>query len=188
MVQEPSDKLERAIRVLREPVRIDTQLDRRIMSEIESVPVPGAWSRRFWMALDWLRRGRPVSVSPLGGLAFAAGIALLVLIGRSWMAPQQAGAPLATTTEGSTVQFVLVAPAASRVSLVGDFNDWDSLTTPMRRVDGNGVWEVTVPLDPGRYRYAFVVDGNTWLRDPSAPPELDDEFGRPGSVVTIGEL
>jgi hypothetical protein len=187
-VRDESDKLERAIRFLREPVHIDRDVDRRIMAEIESAPVPGAWSHRFWIALDWLRRGRPVRVSPLGGLAFAAGIAILVLIGRSWIAPQQPSAPLATTAEGSKVQFVIVAPAASRVSLVGDFNDWSSMATPMRRVGSNGVWEVTVPLDPGRYRYAFVVDGTTWLRDPSAPPELDDEFGRPGSVVTIGEL
>ena len=185
---EESDRLEQAIRVLKEPAQIDSGLDRRVMAEIESVPVPGAWSHRFWMTLDWLKRGRPVRVSPLGGLAFAVGIAILVLFGREWMTPQEPGAPLATTAQGSVVQFVIVAPAASGVSLVGDFNDWSSAATPMRRVGGNGVWEVTVPLDVGRYRYAFLVDGSTWLRDPSAPPTLDDEFGRPGSVVTIGEL
>jgi 1,4-alpha-glucan branching enzyme len=85
-------------------------------------------------------------------------------------------------------QFVIVAPTASTVSLVGDFNDWSTAATPMQRVEGNGIWTVNIPLEPGRYRYAFLVDGRTWLRDPSAPPALDDEFGPPGSVVTIGEL
>lgn len=185
---EQSDGLERAIRILKEPVQLDRELDHRVMAEIESLPVPGVWSHRFWTALDWLRRGRPIRVSPLGGLGFATGIVILVLIARSWIAPQEPSAPVATAADGSTVQFVIVAPAAAQVSLVGDFNDWNSLATPMHRVDGNGVWEVTVPLDAGRYRYAFLVDGSTWLGDPSAPPALDDEFGRPGSVVTIGEL
>ena len=102
------------------------------------------------------------------------------------------GEPIPTTTAdvtpGSVVQFVIVAPSASVVSLVGDFNDWSDAAMPMEREAGNSIWSVTVPLEPGRYRYAFLVDGTTWLSDPSAPPALDDEFGRPGSVVTIGEL
>ncbi len=185
---EENDRLERAISILKEPVHISRDLDRRVMAEIEATAAPQGWSRRIRTALDWLKRGRPVRVSPLGGLAFTVGIAILVLVGRSWLAPTEPYAPLATTAQGSVVQFVIVAPAASGVALVGDFNDWSAAANPMRRVDGNGVWEITLPLDAGRYRYAFLVDGHTWLGDPSAPPALDDEFGRPGSVVTIGEL
>jgi len=43
-----------------------------------------------------------------------------------------------------------------------------------------------VPLAPGRYRYAFLVDGSRWLADPAAPRARDDEFGTPSSVVTVG--
>ena len=85
------------------------------------------------------------------------------------------------------MQFVIVAPTATEVSLVGDFNDWNPAATPMQLVAENRVWSVTIPLEAGRYRYAFLVNGDTWLSDPSAPPAQDDEFGRPGSVVTIGE-
>jgi len=49
-----------------------------------------------------------------------------------------------------------------------------------------GLWVVTVPLPPGRYRYAFLVDGTTWVPDPDAPRTIDDDFGRPNSVLTIG--
>jgi 1,4-alpha-glucan branching enzyme len=84
------------------------------------------------------------------------------------------------------VQFVLVAPEAASVSLVGDFNDWDVSATPLMRGGGDGVWAVTIPLNPGRYRYSFLVDGTTWQRDPQAARTVEDEFGRPNSVLTIG--
>jgi 1,4-alpha-glucan branching enzyme len=83
------------------------------------------------------------------------------------------------------VQFVLVAPDARRVALVGDFNDWDPAATPLRASAG-GAWSAAVQLSPGRHRYAFVVDGVRWLADPAAPPAPDDDFGTPGSVVTVG--
>jgi hypothetical protein len=182
--------MERAIELLREPVAIDPGLDHRVMAEIDELPAPRALSNRLWRASEWMRRGRPVTVSPLGGLALAAGFAALVILGRAWLAPDvgRPEAELAGAAGASVAQFVIVAPTAGSVSLVGDFNDWSATATPMQRVEGNGVWSITVPLNPGRYRYAFLVDGSTWLGDPTAPPALDDEFGRPGSVVTIGEL
>jgi 1,4-alpha-glucan branching enzyme len=81
---------------------------------------------------------------------------------------------------------MLVAPNATTVSLVGDFNDWETGAMPMEGTVTDGLWTVTVPLSPGRYRYAFLVDGETWVPDPAAPRALEDDFGRPNSVVTIG--
>lgn len=184
---EDTDKLDRAIELLKEPVRIDPALDMRVMAEIESLPAPAGWRRRVTSAFDWLIRGRTVRISPLGGLAIAAGIAAIVVIDRSELGPTDDSATGITALQGSAVQFVIVAPTATDVSLVGDFNDWNPSATPMQMVAENRVWSVTIPLNAGRYRYAFLVDGNTWLSDPSAPPVGDDDFGRPGSVVTIGE-
>jgi len=83
--------------------------------------------------------------------------------------------------------FVVVAPRATTVSLVGDFNDWDAARTPMQRVrKDESVWTAVIPLTPGRYRYAFLVDGVRWLADPAAPAARDDEYGAPSSVVTVG--
>ncbi len=82
------------------------------------------------------------------------------------------------------LQFVLVAPQAASVSLVGDFNDWDPARSPMQTA--HGVWATVVRLAPGRYRYAFLVNGVEWRADPGAPAAKDDEFGTPNSVVTVG--
>src|SRR2546425_12770616 len=83
-------------------------------------------------------------------------------------------------TAARAFQFVVVAPRAARVALVGDFNDWDAARTPMRPSQRGGpVWTAVLPLPPGRYRYAFLVDGSRWLADPTAPAARDDEFGPP---------
>ena len=49
------------------------------------------------------------------------------------------------------MHFAVWAPNAERVSVVGDFNRWDGLAHPMRRLVPNGIWEMFVPgLGAGR--------------------------------------
>ncbi|HXS42518.1 MAG TPA: 1,4-alpha-glucan branching protein GlgB [Stellaceae bacterium] len=59
------------------------------------------------------------------------------------------------TVEG--VVFAVWAPNASRVSVVGDFNQWDERRHPMRLHPGAGIWEIFIPgLGEGeRYKYAI---------------------------------
>jgi hypothetical protein len=180
------DLVERVTTSLKEPVRIDPALDARVMAEIEAYP---AKSRGVLGVIRWLRTGRPLTVTPLGGLAVAASLVVLVVGSRLLFPPTPGsvgGATLGSLSDSAVIQFVIVAQNAGSVSLVGDFNDWDFSATPMQPVRRNGVWSITVPLAPGRYRYAFLVDGETWLADPSAPPAPDSDFGLPGSVVTVG--
>jgi 1,4-alpha-glucan branching enzyme len=55
------------------------------------------------------------------------------------------------------VHFAVWAPNARRVSVVGDFNDWDGKRHPMRNRRDIGVWEIFIP-DIGEYRaYKFQV-------------------------------
>ncbi len=42
-------------------------------------------------------------------------------------------------------RFAVWAPNASRVSVIGSFNDWDGRRHPMRLHPGNGIWEIFVP-------------------------------------------
>jgi len=84
------------------------------------------------------------------------------------------------------VQFVLDAPGARAVAVVGGFNDWDPTAAPLERVPGSTVWTTTVPLAPGRYTYAFVVDDSTWVLDPRAPRAQDQDYGVESSVLLVG--
>jgi len=159
MFEREEETVERVIQHLRRPVAIDAALDGRVMREIAQASPP---RRRVW---------------PRWSAAAAAAAALgAVLIARPWARN--------ATSRADTLQFVLVAPQAASVSLVGDFNDWDPARSPMQTA--HGIWATALRLAPGRYRYAFLVNGVEWRADPGAPRAKDDEFGTPSSVVTVG--
>lgn len=155
---------------LKRPVPTDPFLATRVLAEVrKSAP------RR---AVEWFLRPRQVPLSPAAGLLWAAAIAGFAFFIRP--------VPTAASVEG--VQFVLFAPAASSVALVGDFNDWDPSATPLApSAERSGTWQVALPLSAGRHEYAFVVDGTEWRADPLAPQGPGDEFGTPNSVLTVTE-
>ena len=69
------------------------------------------------------------------------------------------------THEGATgIHFAVWAPNARRVSVVGDFNDWDGRRHVMRSRRDIGVWEIFIPdIGPGRaYKFEIIgSDGRT---------------------------
>ncbi|HEX6060086.1 MAG TPA: isoamylase early set domain-containing protein [Gemmatimonadaceae bacterium] len=162
-------------------------------------PIDSAPSRRAGR-LGWLVRPRMIAVTPLHAAAalVLAAVALGAALVRRGDAPAPSvvaapAGPAAAAATGTseaaaasrTVQFVFVSGAAREVSLVGDFNDWQTGTTPLRRASPDGLWTVEVPLEPGRYTYAFVVDGTRWVPDDAAPRAPDDEFGGEKSVLYV---
>lgn len=84
------------------------------------------------------------------------------------------------------VQFVLDAPGASRVALVGDFNGWDTRTDTLTRDPASGLWSAVVSMPPGRHVYAYLVDGSVWTLDPNAPRTTDADYGTEQSVLIVG--
>ncbi|SIS73593.1 1,4-alpha-glucan branching protein GlgB [Phaeovulum vinaykumarii] len=55
--------------------------------------------------------------------------------------------------------FAVWAPAARRVSVVGEFNHWNGLTHPMRARGATGVWEIFLPGVREGARYKFEIKG-----------------------------
>jgi 1,4-alpha-glucan branching enzyme len=60
---------------------------------------------------------------------------------------------------GSTtgVHFAVWAPAAQRVSVVGDFNGWDGRIHPMRLFTLSGIWELFIPDLPSGEKYKYEI-------------------------------
>jgi 1,4-alpha-glucan branching enzyme len=81
------------------------------------------------------------------------------------------------------VTFVLHDPGAKQVFLCGEFNGWSPDTMPMNRY-GDGHWETTLALAPGRHEYKFVVDGN-WKHDPLAHVNVWNPNGTLNSVAQV---
>ena len=85
---------------------------------------------------------------------------------------QKLGAHVHTVDGVRGVGFAVWAPNARRVSVVGDFCNWDGRTYPMRMLGSSGVWELFVPdVVPGElYKYEiFTRDEHIRLKtDPFA--------------------
>ena len=55
------------------------------------------------------------------------------------------------------VHFAVWAPNAQRVSVVGDFNNWDGREHPMTLLGASGVWDTFVPTARQGQRYKFEI-------------------------------
>ena len=77
------------------------------------------------------------------------------------------------------------AKSASRVSIAGDFNDWDPGSHPMKKLK-SGEHTITLELEPGRdYQFRYVVDEN-WENDPKADKYVPSSVsGVENSVVSL---
>jgi hypothetical protein len=132
---------------------------------------------------------RPIAAIAAGVLCALAGGALTFAVthrsqpAHADVVAADAG-PASRAERVSRVRFTLVAPSAARVSIVGDFNQWNPTTLPMRRSTDGQTWEIEVPLASGRYTYAFFVDGRV-ARDSAAAESANDGFGTPSSVVLV---
>jgi 1,4-alpha-glucan branching enzyme len=83
------------------------------------------------------------------------------------------------------VAFVVWAPNAQRVSVVGDFNFWDGRRHAMR-VRGNGYWEIFVPgvrVD-GKYKYEIVAQSGNLLPLKADPVGFASEM-RPATASVV---
>jgi hypothetical protein len=84
--------------------------------------------------------------------------------------------------KGNTTFRLKGYPDASVVVLTGTFNNWHQSQLRFGR-EGDD-WVCRIDLDPGVYRYKFVVDGD-WLLDPSNPDTAEDEAGNVNNVLEV---
>ncbi|MGE0608467.1 MAG: 1,4-alpha-glucan branching protein GlgB [Pirellulales bacterium] len=80
--------------------------------------------------------------------------------GTHWRSYDKLGAHLREIDGVAGVNFVVWAPNADAVSIIGDFNGWDKRRHPMRKHIPSGFWELFVPgLAAGTlYKYRIVKD------------------------------
>lgn len=179
-------------------VAVDAMAVERVMARIREEPRPV----RRPAPWRWVIAPRSLPLSPLVGTALAAGLIGIGVFfgqyidrgGRNRTGGPEAFADNSPRSPSSdsirVIKFVLVAPHAATVAVVGDFNNWDAQATPMTRTPTGGTWSVALKLPAGRHVYAFVVNGangtSQWVADPTAPLAPEDGLGAPNSVVLVG--
>ena len=92
-------------------------------------------------------------------------------------------AKVAVKAGAKKVALKLIAPYANKVSVAGDFNNWDVNANPMKK-DWKDDWKATLNLKPGRYEYKFYVDGS-WQNDPSCNSNVPNQFGSTNCVLEV---
>jgi 1,4-alpha-glucan branching enzyme len=72
---------------------------------------------------------------------------------------------------------------ADRVNLVGDFNNWDRESLPLRQGHQEN-WQVEMELEAGcEYHFRYLFDGAYWVYDWYADKSLSDSGGGYDSIV-----
>lgn len=90
------------------------------------------------------------------------------------------GAFQARQLPGAQVEFLLRAPKARTVELMGDFTGWE----PRRMERVKGRWHLRLPVGPGMHRLNVRYDGGPW----QAPPDtrmVRDEFEQESGELVI---
>jgi hypothetical protein len=185
---------------LRRPVRFDSTFESRVMASLEPSVVPLPVERKA--STPWILRPRPFYVSPLAGLAVAAGLVAIITMSVMRTVPDTQLAatdssqfvlpatsqvvPVAETPVASASvaePFTYIDSNAKSVAVVGSFNGWDSTKNVLTR-SADGVWSTNIMLAPGRYEYQLMVDGKL-IADPTAQQTAESEFGAANSVLIV---
>jgi hypothetical protein len=152
---------------------------RSVMEAVEAKSVP-LWVRVY----RWARSPRTVTFNFLHlGPAMAA-LALMVFLAFPVNQKQNTSVAVNGAPGSIPVKFALDMPEAHSVQVVGSFNGWVPQPCLLDRDNGSSRWILTLQLQPGRYEYAFVVDGKH-MPHPDAELNQDDGFGNKNSVLAL---
>ncbi|MCR5791548.1 MAG: 1,4-alpha-glucan branching protein GlgB [Lachnospiraceae bacterium] len=88
----------------------------------------------------------------------------------------------------SGVHFAVWAPYAMRVSVVGDFCNWDGRVFQMHRLDGSGIFELFVPEAKVGDLYKFEIKAKGGLVYLKADPYATSSELRPGNASRVWDI
>lgn len=98
------------------------------------------------------------------------------------------GAHVTTVGEEKGVYFAVWAPNAARVSVVGEFNEWEPDVNPMEKTGSIGVWETFIPdiVVGDLYKYCIrTQDGRELFK---ADPYATWSEMRPGNASRVADI
>ena len=79
-----------------------------------------------------------------------------------------------------------IGKSAETAHVVGEFNNWDFLSTPMKKLK-KGAFTTTLDLEKGReYQFRYLLDNKNWRNDLDADKFVPTPFGdSENSVIAL---
>lgn len=132
------------------------------------------------------RSQRFLSTSALG---WAIAACLLVLVSftvmrePTYQLQQEAAHRAASQQSLVPYRFVIQQHDKHSVEITGSFTEWQPV--PLSPTGSNGYWELNLNLPEGEHRYTYIINGSTYLPDPTVPNAESDDFGSANSILKI---
>ncbi len=122
---------------------------------------------------------RGLQISKAKPIGYALACSVLVVLGYllNIHSPETIAPPLVSS------RFVIYQPEAHQVELAGSFNGWKKI--PLTPIGSSGYWEARIPLSSGEYRFAYILNGDKKIADPTVPGREQDDFGGVNSILHI---
>ncbi len=74
---------------------------------------------------------------------------------------------------------------ACAVSIVGDFNNWSTISTPMKKLK-SGEFKAIIDLEIDReYQFRYLIDDQEWENDWNADKYIPNQFGNCDNSVVV---
>jgi len=107
--------------------------------------------------------------------------------GKHWHAYRFLGAHAHQVDGIDGILIATWAPSAARVSVIGDFNQWDGRKHPMRIRGDSGVWELFIPGLTASELYKFEIKSNDGSLHSKLDPYGQQSELRPGTASVIAK-
>lgn len=113
----------------------------------------------------------------------------LISEGSHYRTYEKLGAHLRDIDGVRGVHFAVWAPNAERVSVIGNFNNWNGHAHPMRNHPGHGIWELFIPgLGEGEsYKYQIKLPGSDTVTEKADPYGFFAEY-RPATASIVANI
>lgn len=106
--------------------------------------------------------------------------------GKHWESYNKLGAHLREVNGVAGVNFIVWAPNASNVSVIGDFNQWNGSAHPMHKHEPSGLWEIFIPGVKEGDLYKYEVSNGLWTTRRADPYGFYAEIPPGTASVVVG--